>query len=142
MIVKNIISYLEITADPLSFMQAAIPQILEKTKPEFHLKNMNIMKEAADIFYDVCKEIPCLTCPHKPEGAMSAMVEINFAHVKGIIDDVDFCDKLAKEESVILLPGVTVGLKNWLRISLAVDPSDLEEGLSRLKAFSLRHETR
>jgi tyrosine aminotransferase len=35
--------------------------------------------------------------------------------------------------------GVTVGLKNWLRISLAVDPSDLEEGLSRLKAFSLRH---
>lgn len=32
------------------------------------------MKEAADIFYDVCKEIPCLTCPHKPEGAMSAMV--------------------------------------------------------------------
>ncbi|RHN75765.1 putative aromatic-amino-acid transaminase [Medicago truncatula] len=141
-IVKNIISYLEITADPLSFMQAAIPQILEKTKPEFHLKNMNIMKEAADIFYDVCKEIPCLTCPHKPEGAMSAMVEINFAHVKGIIDDVDFCDKLAKEESVILLPGVTVGLKNWLRISLAVDPSDLEEGLSRLKAFSLRHETR
>jgi len=55
-------------------LQAAIPQILEKTKPEFHLKNMNIMKEAADIFYDVCKEIPCLTCPHKPEGAMSAMV--------------------------------------------------------------------
>jgi len=32
------------------------------------------MKEAADIFYDVCKEIPCLRCPHKPEGAMSAMV--------------------------------------------------------------------
>lgn len=140
-IVKNIISYLEITSDPLSFMQAAIPQILEKTKPEFHFKNLNMMKEAADIFYDVCKEIPCLRCPHKPEGAMSAMVEINFSQVKGIVDDVDFCDKLAKEESVILLPGVTVGLKNWLRISLAVDPSDLEEGLSRLKSFSLRHAT-
>ncbi|KAK2424613.1 Tyrosine transaminase family protein [Trifolium repens] len=138
-IVRNIISYLEITSDPLTFMQAAVPQILEKTKAEFHLKNLNMMREAADIFYDVCKEIPCLTCPHKPEGAMAAMVEINFSQVKGIIDDVDFCVKLAKEESVILLPGVTVGLKNWLRISLAVDRSDLEEGLSRLKAFSIRH---
>ncbi|KAK2370653.1 Tyrosine transaminase family protein [Trifolium repens] len=138
-IVRNIISYLEITSDTLTFMQAAVPQILEKTKAEFHLKNLNLMREAADIFYDVCKEIPCLTCPHKPEGAMAAMVEINISQVKGITDDVDFCHKLAKEESVILLPGVTVGLKNWLRISLAVDPSDLEEGLSRLKAFSLRH---
>jgi len=35
-------------------------------------------------------------------------VEINFALVKGIIDDVDFCDKLAKEESVILLPGMRI----------------------------------
>jgi len=41
----------------------------------------------------------------------------------------------------MMVVGVTVGLKNWLRISLAVDPSDLEEGLSRLKSFSLRHAT-
>jgi aspartate/methionine/tyrosine aminotransferase len=58
-------------------LQAAVPQILEKTKAEFHLKNLNMMREAADIFYDVCKEIPCLTCPHKPEGAMAAMVSDN-----------------------------------------------------------------
>jgi aspartate/methionine/tyrosine aminotransferase len=58
-------------------LQAAVPQILEKTKAEFHLKNLNLMREAADIFYDVCKEIPCLTCPHKPEGAMAAMVSDN-----------------------------------------------------------------
>ncbi|XP_057455535.1 probable aminotransferase TAT2 [Lotus japonicus] len=135
----NIISYLEITSDPPTFMQAAIPQILERTDDDFHLKNLNIMREAANKFYDVCKEIPCLTCPHKPEGAMAAMVKINFSQVKDIVDDVDFCVKLAKEESVLLLPGVTVGLKNWLRISLAVDPSELEEGLSRIKAFSLRY---
>ncbi|XP_057455539.1 probable aminotransferase TAT2 isoform X2 [Lotus japonicus] len=135
----NIISYLEITSDPPTFMQAAIPQILERTNDDFHFKNLNMMREAANIFYDVCKEIPCLTCPHKPEGAMAAMVKINFSKVKDIVDDLDFCVKLAKEESVILLPGVTVGLKNWLRISLAVDPSDLEEGLSRMKAFSLRY---
>jgi tyrosine aminotransferase len=33
-------------------------------------------------------------------------VEINISQVKGITDDVDFCHKLAKEESVILLPGM------------------------------------
>ncbi|XP_061366123.1 probable aminotransferase TAT2 [Gastrolobium bilobum] len=138
-IMTNIISYLEITADPPTFLQAAIPQILERTNDDFHSNNLNILKETANIFYNGCKEIPCLRCPHKPEGSMVAMVEINFSQLEGIIDDVDFCTKLAREESVILLPGVTVGLKNWVRISLVVDSSELEEGLSRIKAFSLRH---
>lgn len=40
---------------------------------------------------------------------------------------------------IIILVGVIVGLKNWLRFSLAVDHSDLKEGLSRIRAFSLRH---
>ncbi|XP_061368174.1 nicotianamine aminotransferase 1-like isoform X2 [Gastrolobium bilobum] len=138
-IVTNIINYLGVNSDAPTFLQAAIPQILERTKDDFFSKNLNIMREAANIFYDGCKEIPCLRCPHKPEGAMVAMVEINFSQLEGIIDDVDFCTKLAKEESVLLLPGVTLGLKNWLRISLAVDSSDLEDGLSRIKAFSHRH---
>jgi len=32
-------------------------------------------------------------------------VKINFSQIKDIIDDMDFCAKLAEEESVILLPG-------------------------------------
>ncbi|KAG4386035.1 hypothetical protein JHK82_034510 [Glycine max] len=143
-VVKSIISYLEITTDPPTFLQlvslqAAIPEILGKTKDDFLSKNLNILRETANIFYDLCKEIPCLTCPHKPEGAMCVMVEINFSQIKDIVDDMDFCAKLAEEESVLLLPGVTVGLKNWLRISFAVDTSNLVEGLSRIKAFCLRY---
>ncbi|XP_027342895.1 probable aminotransferase TAT2 isoform X2 [Abrus precatorius] len=138
-VLTNIISYLEITSDPPTFMQAAIPEIFDETKDDFFSKNLNILREAANIFYDGCKEIPSLTCPYKPEGAMAAMVKINFSEIKDIIDDMDFCTKLAEEESVILLPGTTVGLKNWVRISFAVDTSDLAAGLSRIKAFSLRH---
>ncbi|MED6146819.1 hypothetical protein PIB30_038220 [Stylosanthes scabra] len=119
--------------------QAAIPEILERTKDEFYSKNLDILRETANIFYEKVKEIPSLTCPHKPEGAMAVMVQINLSQIEGIIDDVDFCVKLAKEESVLILPGVTVGLKNWLRISFGVERSALEEGLSRLKAFCLRH---
>ena len=32
-------------------------------------------------------------------------VQLDFSKLKGIIDDMDFCAKLVKEESVILLPG-------------------------------------
>lgn len=32
-------------------------------------------------------------------------VEINFSQIKDIVDDMDFCAKLAEEESVLLLPG-------------------------------------
>lgn len=89
--------------------------------------------------------------------------------MKDISDDIDFCFKLAKEESVIILPGtsaykkpiylfcirfcrikakyilflvfagIAVGLNNWLRITFAVEPSALEEAMERLKSFCQRH---
>lgn len=41
--------------------------------------------------------------------------------------------------SLLCLAGAAVGLKNWLRITFAVDPAALEDGLERMKAFYLRH---
>ncbi|KAK1301745.1 S-alkyl-thiohydroximate lyase SUR1 [Acorus calamus] len=73
------------------------------------------------------------------DPATFIQVELNFSLLKGIEDDVDFCCKLAREESVVILPGSAVGLKNWLRITFAVDPSSLEDGLGRLKSFCKRH---
>ncbi|MGI4297506.1 aminotransferase class I/II-fold pyridoxal phosphate-dependent enzyme, partial [Klebsiella pneumoniae] len=90
---------------------------------------VNILREVADICYDRIKEIPCITCPSKPEGSMFVMVKLNLALLADIKDDIDFCAKLAKEESVVVLPGVAVGLKNWLRITFAIEPSSLEEPL-------------
>ncbi|GJQ91868.1 tyrosine aminotransferase-like protein [Tanacetum coccineum] len=81
--------------------------------------------------------------------------------IQGAVPDIlgktkeDFFSKiLAQEESVIILPGKTnphclnflpsssgiaVGLKNWLRVTFAIEPSALEEGIKRLKAFCERH---
>uniref|UniRef100_A0A2C9USX8 Aminotransferase class I/classII large domain-containing protein n=1 Tax=Manihot esculenta TaxID=3983 RepID=A0A2C9USX8_MANES len=53
--------------------KAAIPEILERTKEEFFLKIINITSEAADICYERIKEIPCISCPHKPDGSMFIM---------------------------------------------------------------------
>lgn len=58
-----------------SLLQGAVAQIHENTKDDFFSKIINIIREAANICYDRIKEIPCLTCPHKPAGSMSVMVK-------------------------------------------------------------------
>ncbi|XP_059301322.1 nicotianamine aminotransferase 1-like [Lycium ferocissimum] len=135
-------SYLEYSANPATIVQGAVPHILEKTTKEFFLNINNVLKEAVDVFYAKVQEIPCFTCPYKPDGAMSVMIKLNLSFLEGIKDDMDFCTKLAHEESVIILPGMIVGLKNWLRLTFAMEPAILDEGLERIRAFCLRHKSR
>ncbi|KAK9922549.1 hypothetical protein M0R45_031010 [Rubus argutus] len=138
-IIKSITDCLDVTADAPTFIQAAIPQIIENTKEDFFFNIVEILRGAADICFDRLNEIPGITCPSKPEGSMFVMVKLNLSLLDDISDDVEFSLKLAKEESVIVLPGVAVGLKNWVRITFACDHSTLEDGLGRIKAFSQRH---
>ncbi|XP_050248358.1 tyrosine aminotransferase-like [Quercus robur] len=138
-IVECITDCLNMTSDPPTFIQGAVPQILEKTGEDFFSKTINILREVAHICYERIQEIPCITCPNKPEGSMFVMVKLNLSLLEDINDDLDFCLKLAKEESVVVLPGVAVGMKNWLRITFAVEPSALEDGFGRMKAFCERH---
>ncbi|XP_022738226.1 probable aminotransferase TAT2 isoform X2 [Durio zibethinus] len=139
-IVESITGYLNISTDPATFIQGAVPQILENTKDDFFSKMIVTLREAADKCYDGIKEVPCLTCPKKPEGSMFVMVKLNLSLLEDINDDMDFCMKLAKEESVIIVPaGMAFGMKNWLRITFACEISTLEEGLRRIKAFYQKH---
>lgn len=138
-VMESIKRIASISADPATFIQGAVPQILEKTSEEFFSRVINILRQDADICYDKLKEIPCLMCPHKPEGSMFVMVKLDLSKLNGIIDDIDFCIKLAKEEKMIILPGVTMGAKNWLRITFALEPKALEDGLERLKTFCQRY---
>ncbi|KAL3509316.1 hypothetical protein ACH5RR_028717 [Cinchona calisaya] len=138
-VVDSIVGFLNISSDPATFIQGAITQIFEQTNEDFFLKIINILRETADACYNKIKEIPCFTCPSKPEGAMYAMVRLDLSLLEDIEDDLDFCLKLVKEESVIVIPGLAVGIKNWLRITFAVEPSSLDDGMSRIKAFCQRH---
>ncbi|XP_050206566.1 nicotianamine aminotransferase 1-like [Mercurialis annua] len=137
----SIKSYLNMSSAPATFIQGSIPQILENTKKEFFLKINKLLNESADLCYDRIQDIPCITCPSKPQGSMFIMAKLNLAALEGIKDDIDFCLKLAKEESVMVLPGITVGMKNWIRITFAVEMSILEDGLRRIKSFYERHAT-
>ncbi|PUZ75280.1 hypothetical protein GQ55_1G146500 [Panicum hallii var. hallii] len=138
-IFEAIITYRGISVDPAAIVQAAIPQIIANTDDVFFKNTMNTMREAAEICYRKLKGIECLTCPHKPEGSMFVMVKLDMSYFEGIDDDIDFCTKLAKEESVVICPGSGLGMKNWLRVTFAVDPPLLEAGLERLRSFCLSH---
>ncbi|KAH6795675.1 hypothetical protein C2S51_036661 [Perilla frutescens var. frutescens] len=137
--VERIKKYCDICGGPATFIQAAVPEIIEQTQEVFFRKTINILKQTSDICYQKIEDINGITCPTKPKGAMAFMVKLNISRMKDISDDIDFCFKLAKEESVIILPGLAVGLQNWLRITFAVEPSALEEAMERLKSFCQRH---
>ena len=55
-------------------MQGAIPDILGKTKDDFFVKIVSIIKEAANTCYEGIKDVPGVICPSKPEGSMFVMV--------------------------------------------------------------------
>ncbi|KZV36394.1 hypothetical protein F511_03835 [Dorcoceras hygrometricum] len=137
--VERLKKYCDICGGPATFIQAAVPAIIEETQEFFFRKTINMLRLTSDICYNKINEIRCLSCPRKPEGSMAFMVKLNISVLKDIGDDLDFCFKLAKEESVIILPGLAVGLKNWLRITFAVEPSLLEEALERVNRFCERH---
>ncbi|PON32042.1 Tyrosine/nicotianamine aminotransferase, partial [Parasponia andersonii] len=123
----------------LLMYEGAIPNIIEKTPEEFFSRIIDTLKRASEICYGRIKEIPCLSCPVKPESSFFMIVKLNLSLLEDIADDTDFCLKLAKEESVITLPALTMGLKNWIRITFGTEIPFLEDGLERIKAFCVRH---
>ncbi|KAJ1278965.1 hypothetical protein BS78_04G118600 [Paspalum vaginatum] len=136
---KLIEDYINITNDPATFIQGAIPQIISNTKEDYFNKILNLLRTSADLCYGKIKETRGITCPHKPEGSMFVMVKLDLSCLYGIQDDLDFCCRLAKEESVIVLPGSALGMKDWIRITFAMDVPTLENALERIKSFCQRH---
>ncbi|XP_031389696.1 nicotianamine aminotransferase 1-like [Punica granatum] len=138
-VVESIKEFLTVASDPATFIQGAIPRMLENSTDDFFSRIIGLLKHTADMCYDRFEQIPCITCSSKPEGSMFVMVKLNLSMLDGIEDDLDFSLKLAKEESVIVLPGIAVGMKNWLRVTFAIEPASLVDGMERIKAFCERH---
>ncbi|XP_074276095.1 tyrosine aminotransferase-like [Silene latifolia] len=138
-LMERIKAFLEVASDPTSFIQGALPEILETTKDEFFSNVNNILRQDADIIYEKLKKIPSISCPNKPQGSMFVMVKLDVSLLDDIEDDTEFCLKVAKEEKVLILPGSALGMKNWLRITFALEPLVLKDGLERIDGFCQRH---
>ncbi|KAI3888741.1 hypothetical protein MKX03_013909 [Papaver bracteatum] len=138
-VVGSIKQYLNMSNNPASVIQGAIPQILENTKEDFFENTISLLCQALDICAEEIKEIACINLPQKPEGSMFVMVKLDTSLLEDISDDMDFCIKLAREEKVIILPGIVLGLKNWLRITFSIDLPSLKDAMERMKSFCQRH---
>ncbi|GJS07524.1 probable aminotransferase TAT2 [Tanacetum coccineum] len=53
--------------------KAAVPRILSDTKKVFFTRTIGILKQSSDLCFKKLKEIPCLTCPQKPQGAINRL---------------------------------------------------------------------
>ncbi|EOA19176.1 hypothetical protein CARUB_v10007855mg [Capsella rubella] len=138
-VVESIKEHLDISPDPSTILQFALPNILEKTKKDFFDKSNLILSQNVDLAFDALKDIPCLTCPKKPESCTYLVTKLDISLLEDITDDFDFCMKLAREQNLVLLPGEVLGLKNWVRFSIGVERSMLEDAFVRLKGFYARH---
>ncbi|KAI3936941.1 hypothetical protein MKX01_015156 [Papaver californicum] len=138
-VLGSIKQYLNMGNNPASIIQGAIPQILENTEEDFFENATSLLRQARDICSDKIKEIACITLLQNPEGSMFLMVKLDTLLLEDISDDMDFCIKLAREESVIILPGVVLGLKNLLRITFSIDLPSLKDAMERIKSFCHRH---
>ncbi|CAH2061151.1 unnamed protein product [Thlaspi arvense] len=138
-VVQAIEDCLELTPQPSFILQEALRDILEKTPKEYFDKKNKAMRRNVEISCERLKDIPCLSCLKKPESCSYIWVKLDTSQLDDIKNDFDFCTKLVNEESLVLLPGVALGAKNWVRISIGTEESELEEIFERLKGFHARH---
>ncbi|KAJ4912992.1 Cystine lyase CORI3 [Raphanus sativus] len=134
--------FLQINAKPPTVIQAAMPDILERTPKHFFLERGSFLKHKVDIGYAKLKHIPGLTCYMKPEACTFLWTKLDISCFADIGDDQEFCSKLAMEENLVVLPGIAFRQPNWLRHSIDMETPTVEDAFERLKSFCERHSTK
>jgi len=80
-------------------------------------------------------DIPGLKCI-KPDGAFYLFVDVSAVCQKhGWADDKEFAAKILEAERVVVVPGGSMGMKGWVRLSFATSEAEIQKGIERFKRF-------
>lgn len=128
----------QIILGPNSLIQAAIPDILEKTPVSFYQETIKQLETNVDLSMKQVSKIDGLV-PVNPQGAMYMMVGIEVNKFKDIKSDVEFSAMLLDEENVVCLPGECFNYPNYVRFVITPTYDRLEEAYKRMDDFCARH---
>lgn len=151
----------QIILGPNSLIQAALPDILEKTPASFYQETIKQLEDNVALSIREVSKINGLV-PVNPQGAMYMMVGIEIEKFKDIKSGVEFSAKLLDEENVVCLPGevsysvfcvkqVDTELfflfcggqcftyPNYVRFVITPTIDRLEEAYKRMAEFCARH---
>ncbi|XP_025114868.1 tyrosine aminotransferase-like isoform X2 [Pomacea canaliculata] len=123
---------------PNTLVQAALPDILEKTPESFYRDTIQYIQQNADLFYKRFKEIPGLN-PIMPQGAMYMMVAINMARFPDFTSDIDFTETMVTEQSVFCLPATCFQYPGYFRVVLTIPAEKIEEACDRIEEFCRKY---
>lgn len=123
---------------PNTLIQGAVPDILANTPQSYFENTVKVIQKNAEICHEALSRIPELK-PVMPCGAMYMMVGVDISRLDGIIDDLDFTEKLIAEQSVFCLPGKCFQYPNYFRIVLTVPAEMTQLACKRINEFCKSH---
>jgi aspartate aminotransferase len=72
----------------------------------------------------------------KPDGAFYLFVDVSdVIRRRGWKDDKDFAAQILETEKLVVIPGGSMGMKGWIRLSFATSEAEIQKGIERLKRF-------
>ena len=121
-----------------SFVQAAIPYVMEHTPAEYYASSLNTLQENAKAFLAAIEGTPGLTVV-VPKAAMYCMVGIDLAVFPKFPSDVEFSQALLDEQQVFVLPGSCFTMPSYFRVVLCAPKDKMTDAATRIKAFCATH---
>ncbi|KAK7483042.1 hypothetical protein BaRGS_00025705 [Batillaria attramentaria] len=123
---------------PNTLIQAALPDILKNTPPEFFHNTIQYIQQNAELFYKRFTKIPGLK-PVMPQGAMYMMVGVDMPSFPEFKSDVQFTEKMVTEQSVFCLPASCFQYPGYFRVVLTVPAGKVNEACDRIEEFCRSH---
>ena len=120
--------------------QAAIPTLLDPRTPGLATWQETVRQTLQARSRFLCRRLG--HCPGlkiiTAQGAMYATIEINVDKL-GIEHDLEFAMRLVDEENVFVVPGMSMGVQNIIRLSFCSPENVLAVAACRIESFCRRH---